>query len=65
MAGYWIYRRQFGQDTPSLDAIASGAQRISLAYDRLNSPSNIQTAAAQPAKGVRVETTVATVASLF
>ena len=65
MAGYWIYRRQFGQDTPSLDAIASGAQRISLAYDRSNSGSNVQTAAAQPAKAVRVETTAAAVASLY
>jgi soluble lytic murein transglycosylase-like protein len=66
MAGYWIYRRQFGEDTPSLDALASGAaQRISLAYDRLNSGANIQTASAQPAKGVRVETTAATIASLF
>ena len=65
VAGYWIYRRQFGQDTPSLDAIASGAQRISLAYDRSNSGSNVQTAAAQPAKAVRVETTAAAVASLY
>jgi len=66
MAGYWIYRRQFGQDTPSLDALASGAgERISLAYDRLNSPSNVQTASAEPAKGVRVETTATAVASLF
>jgi soluble lytic murein transglycosylase-like protein len=65
MAGYWIYRRQFGQDTPSLDAIATGGQPITLAYDRLNSGSNVQTASAQPAKGARVETTAATVASLF
>lgn len=65
MAGYWIYRRQFGQDTPSLDALAGGAQRISLAYDRLNSPANVQTASAQPAKGVRVEATATAVASLF
>jgi soluble lytic murein transglycosylase-like protein len=65
MAGYWIYRRQFGQDTPSLDALAAGGQPITLAYDRLNSPSNLQTAAAQPAKGVRVEAAAAAVASLF
>jgi soluble lytic murein transglycosylase-like protein len=65
MAGYWIYRREFGEDTPSLDALADGAQPITLAYDRLHSPSNIQTAAAEPAKGVRVETTATAVAGLF
>jgi soluble lytic murein transglycosylase-like protein len=65
MAGYWIYRRQFGQDTPSLDALAKGGQSITLAYDRLNGGSNVQTAAAQPAKGVRVETTASAVAGLF
>lgn len=65
MAGYWIYRRQFGQDTPSLDAMASGAQQISLAYDRLNAATSVQTAAAQASKGGRVETTAAGVAGLF
>lgn len=34
MAGYWIYRRQFGQETPSLKALADGGQKISLALDR-------------------------------
>lgn len=65
MAGYWIYRREFGEDTPSLDALAAGATPISLAFDRLNSGSNLQTASAQPTKGVRVEAANATVASLF
>lgn len=38
MANYWLYRRQFGQDTPSLTALAAGEKRISLTYDRLYTP---------------------------
>jgi soluble lytic murein transglycosylase-like protein len=37
MAGYWLYRRQFGQNTPSLDALAAGA-RISVGYDKASNP---------------------------
>lgn len=33
MAGYWLYRRQFGQESPSLQALASGAARIPLSLD--------------------------------
>ena len=34
VAGYWLYRRQFGQDTPSLAALVRGEQ-VSINYDRL------------------------------
>ena len=34
VAGYWLYRRQFGQDTPSLDALASGNVQVSINFDR-------------------------------
>jgi soluble lytic murein transglycosylase-like protein len=30
MAGYWIYRQMFGEDSPSLDAVASGARTVRL-----------------------------------
>lgn len=33
MAGYWLYRRQFGQESPSLHALASGASRIPASLD--------------------------------
>ncbi len=42
MAGYWIYRRQFGQETASLEALASGVKRISIAYDRSHPAASIQ-----------------------
>jgi soluble lytic murein transglycosylase-like protein len=34
VAAYWSYRRQFGSDTPTLDAIASGAGSVDAALDR-------------------------------
>ena len=34
MAGYWIYRQIFGQDSPTLAAAASGAKAIGAALDR-------------------------------
>ena len=34
MAAYWSYRRQFGSDSPTLDAVASGAGMIDAALDR-------------------------------
>jgi soluble lytic murein transglycosylase-like protein len=37
MAGYWLYRRQFGENTPSLDALSAGT-RISVAYDKGSNP---------------------------
>lgn len=64
MTGYWIYRRQFGQDTPSLDALAMGGQRITMDFDRVNTSASVQQAtAARPAKAptVRVETAAAAV----
>ena len=43
VAGYWIYRRQFGQDTPSLAALASGTRGVGLTYDGpLNPGSGVQ-----------------------
>jgi soluble lytic murein transglycosylase-like protein len=55
MAGYWIYSRQFGAATPSLDALASGAQTISLRRPEPN---------VAPHAGPRLETAAAAV-SLF
>jgi soluble lytic murein transglycosylase-like protein len=43
MAGYWLYRRQFGETTPSLDALAGGA-RITVAYDRSKPAGRVQQA---------------------
>jgi soluble lytic murein transglycosylase-like protein len=34
MAGYWTYRRMFGQDSKTLDALASGAKFIDARLDR-------------------------------
>jgi soluble lytic murein transglycosylase-like protein len=33
MAGYWTYRRLFGEDTRSLDALASGAAEVDARLD--------------------------------
>ena len=43
MAGYWLYRRQFGENTPSLEALAAG-NRVSIAFDSSNPASRIQQA---------------------
>jgi soluble lytic murein transglycosylase len=42
VAGYWIYRRQFGQDTPSLAALAAGTRGVGLAFDRSNPGAGVQ-----------------------
>ena len=34
LAGYWIYRRMFGEGSRSLDAVASGAQLVNPGLDR-------------------------------
>jgi soluble lytic murein transglycosylase-like protein len=34
MANYWTYRRQFGQDSKTLDAVASGAKFVDARLDR-------------------------------
>ncbi len=34
MANYWIYRRQFGQPTPTLDALAGGSPSADIRLDR-------------------------------
>ncbi len=34
MAGYWIYRSKFGQDSPSLDAAASGRKAVAATLDQ-------------------------------
>ena len=34
MASYWIYRRMFGEPARSIDALASGQQRVGPAMDR-------------------------------
>jgi len=33
MAGYWTYRAMFGQQSPSLDALASGARTVAASLD--------------------------------
>ena len=33
VAGYWTYRKLFGQDSPTLDALATGAKRVDLRMD--------------------------------
>jgi hypothetical protein len=33
MAAYWTYRRMWGQDTPTLDAVVSGARLIDARLD--------------------------------
>jgi soluble lytic murein transglycosylase len=39
MAGYWLYRRQFGQETPSLAALAEGRLlSVAFDFDRSNAP---------------------------
>ena len=49
MAGYWIYRRQFGQPTPSLEAIAGGVKRVSINYDRSHPARTVEQAQLVPA----------------
>lgn len=34
LAAYWSYRRQFGADSPTLDALASGARTVDASLDR-------------------------------
>ena len=36
MAGYWAYKRLFGEDARSLDALATGARTIDLRLDLPN-----------------------------
>lgn len=38
MAAYWTYRRIFGQDTKSLDAVAAGAKLVDLRLDTQGPP---------------------------
>lgn len=33
VAGYWTYRKLFGHDSPTLDALATGAKRVDLRMD--------------------------------
>jgi len=39
MAGYWTYRKMWGQASPTLDALASGAKAIDERFDYLAAPS--------------------------
>ena len=41
MAAYWTYKRMFGEETRTLDALAGGARRIDAQLD-LASPAGIQ-----------------------
>lgn len=34
MANYWIYRRLLGQDSPTMDAVASGSHTVRVSMDR-------------------------------
>jgi soluble lytic murein transglycosylase-like protein len=51
VAGYWTYRRLFGQDTPTLDALASGARQVDA---RLDLPETGGAAAQRPAQVVQI-----------
>jgi soluble lytic murein transglycosylase-like protein len=42
LAGYWTYKTMFGEETPSLDALASGAQTVDARLD-LTEPSGVAT----------------------
>lgn len=42
MAAYWTYKRIFGEDTRSLDAIAGGAKRIDYRLDLVQPPPQLQ-----------------------
>ena len=48
MAGYWTYRRLFGQESPTLDALASGAREVDARLD-LTDPAGATTQAAAQA----------------
>ncbi len=50
MANYWIYRRLLGQDSPTMDAVASGAHTVRVAMDR----PQMQAADAAPVLGLAV-----------
>jgi len=36
LAGYWTYKTLFGEETPSLDALAAGAQTVDSRLDLTN-----------------------------
>jgi soluble lytic murein transglycosylase len=55
MAGYWLYRRQLGAQTASLDALASGAIRI---------PMNLEQAAKLPNPPTPPDVTLAATAPI-
>jgi soluble lytic murein transglycosylase-like protein len=40
VAGYWIYRQMFGEESPSLDAVASGARTVDARLDRVHQARN-------------------------
>jgi soluble lytic murein transglycosylase len=63
MAGYWIYRRQFGQQTPSLDAIAGGVRRVSINYDRSHPARSVEQAALAPRAAARPASAVVPVSA--
>lgn len=48
MAAYWNYRRIFGEETRSLDALAAGAQRIDASLDLADPPDAEPQLAPQP-----------------
>jgi soluble lytic murein transglycosylase-like protein len=50
MAAYWTYRRQFGVESPTLDAAASDAKYVDARLDSSASSQNPKPAAAAPAR---------------
>jgi len=50
MAAYWTYRRQFGAESRTLDAAASGSQFIDARLDSLSGSQDAKPAAAAPAR---------------
>lgn len=51
VAGYWTYRRLFGEDTPTLDALASGARQVDA---RLDLPETGRATAERPAQVLQI-----------
>jgi hypothetical protein len=47
VAAYWTYKKMFGEETRTLDAVASGARRVDARLDLTNPPGGEAQSAAQ------------------
>ena len=48
MTAYWTYKRMFGEETKTLDALATGAHRVDARLDLPDAPSPQPQVSAQP-----------------